>query len=69
MENAGFWVYTFVGSRQRITFSLYRTYDSLLSYGEVIFEITNFKYKNLVTPKEGEREKGICGELNQKMPG
>ena len=22
-----------------------------------------------MTPKEGEREKGICGELNQKMPG
>ena len=31
----------------------------ILSYGEVIFEITNFKDEDLVTPKEGEREIGI----------
>ena len=41
----------------------------ILSYGEVIFEITNFKDEDLVTPKEGEREIGICGKLNQKVPG
>ena len=41
----------------------------ILSYGEVIFEIINFKDKDLVTPKEGKRKNGICGELNQKMPG